>query len=82
MNNIEELGKYIDTREGRARFIEEVESGIYDGRTADGLQIIILNQQHEGMTVYTEQKTKPNWMIKQDYDNGGYKEAESYLYCN
>ena len=70
----------FETVEGRAAFINEEESGIYSGKTKEGLTCRVYLDKGKGMSIYTEQVGKPNWWEVTYYDKDGYCEGYSYEY--
>lgn len=74
---LKEIGQRFDTREGRAEFIAKAEVGIYEGVTPSGLKVRVFLGK-TGMSIYTEQKTKPKWWQVVDYDVDGYQEGIRY----
>lgn len=68
----------LNTEEGRAKFIRENESGIYAGKTEDGLECRVYIDKGESMSIYTEQAGKPDWWEVAYYDEDGYLEGYTY----
>lgn len=66
---------FLETQEGRAKFIRENESGIYAGKTVDGLGCTVYLDRGEGMEIDIEQPTKPHWVEVIYYDKDGFHEG-------
>lgn len=74
-----DVSKYDFTDpEGRAKFISENKSSIYEGKNIDGENILIHLEQNEGMIVKTRHHSKPNWWQCFEYDKDGYLIGEGY----
>ncbi len=78
MKNIGEAMLRMDKLEARKRFIQEVESGMYTGRNVEGEEVILINENHVGMEIWTRHKEKPNWWEVVHYDKEGYQEGVTY----
>lgn len=74
---LKELGMHLDTPEGRAEFIAKAEEDIYTGITLDGREARV-HLGETGMSIYFEQKGKPNWWEIIDYDKNGLRESVRY----
>ena len=72
---MKELGRKLDTQEARAEFIREAESGIYGGKTDDGLEVQVYLDKGIGMRMFVEQKDQPRWWVVGDYDSDGHLES-------
>lgn len=75
---MKELGRKLDTQEARAEFIREAESGIYGGKTDDGLEVQVYLDKGIGMRVFIEQRDQPRWWEVIEYDSEGYQEGVTY----
>lgn len=68
----------LSTREGRQKFIDYAESGIYSATTAEGEPVYVFLDKGKGMTVKVQHKEKPNWYECIYYDELGFQEGVSY----
>lgn len=75
---IKELGQKLDTQEARAAFIRGADSGIYGGKTDDGLEAQVYLDRGIGMRVFIEQKGQPRWWEVSEYDSEGCLEGVTY----
>lgn len=74
-----DMSRYdFSTREGRALFIAEVESCLYNGTNVDGEAVFVFQQQNVGMETWTIHKKKPNWFEVIHYDSFGDQEGITY----
>lgn len=73
-----DLLKNLDTARGRARFIANMESGIYVGENVDGERVVVISQQGCGMDIKTIHISKPNWYEVVNYDVDGEQEGVEY----
>lgn len=68
----------LNTSQGRKTFIDNIESGIYTGRNVEGEEVILMNENHVGMEIWTKHKEKPNWWEVVSYDEDGCQESVTY----
>lgn len=74
-----DLNRYdFATREGRARFIAEMESSLYGGTNVDKEAVLVFQQQNVGMEVWTIHHAKPRWYEVVHYDSVGNPEGVTY----
>jgi len=64
--------------EVRKKFIEETESGIYDGVNVDGEKVLVFLEKNQGMLVKTIKASKPKWYEVIEYDEEGYTVGVMY----
>lgn len=57
--------------EGRARFIAEMESSMYGGTNVDHEEVLVFQQQNDGMEVWTIHQNKPDWYEVVHYGSDG-----------
>ena len=68
----------MDTAKGRKKFIDSFESGMYAGRNVEDEEVILMNENHVGMEIWTKHKEKPNWWEIVSYDEDGSQESVTY----
>lgn len=68
----------MDTVDGRKLFIDNIDSGVYDGTNVDGEMVIVDVVRGERMKISTIHKSKPRWWEVVEYNADGYEAAVSY----
>lgn len=68
----------MNTVQGRKKFIDSFESGMYAGRNVEDEEVILMNENHVGMEIWTKHKEKPNWWEIVSYDKDGSQESVTY----
>lgn len=68
----------FSSREVRAKFIHDNESGIYEGKNIDGEYVMVFLQNSVGMTIKTCHTDKPHWFECVGIDSEGFQEFVSY----
>ena len=64
--------------EGRARFIAEMDSKIYNGITSDGEPVYIVQDKGAGMIMKVIREERPNTFECIEYNEGGYQCGNFY----
>lgn len=68
----------FSTVEGRAEFIQNAESGMYNGKNVNGEEVWIYLKNGEGMDIKTRHHGKPRWWEVIEYGADGYQVSLSY----
>lgn len=68
----------FSSREARAKFIHNNESGIYEGKNVDGEYVMVFLQNSIGMTIKTRHTSKPRWFECVSIDSDGFQESVTY----